>query len=72
VKPSSARGSYGSKKQINITESKPSQVENDTYSPERAMWALRELQEQARQTGVASMTLDEINAEIAASRTDNL
>ena len=36
------------------------------------MWALRELQEQARQTGVASMTLDEINAEIAASRTDNL
>ena len=36
----------------------------------RGLRAFRELQSQARESGLSNMTLDEINAEISASRTE--
>lgn len=38
------------------------------YNGERAVRALRQLSEEAKRNGTANMTLEEINAEIAAAR----
>ena len=40
------------------------------YRAERAVRAIQSLSDTARKNGTAEMTLDEINAEIAAARTD--
>jgi DNA-damage-inducible protein J len=40
------------------------------YRAERAYRAMREIGEEAQKNGVADMTLDEINAEIEASRAE--
>lgn len=40
------------------------------YKAERAIRAIQSLSDAAQENGTADMTLDEINAEIAATRTD--
>ena len=40
----------------------------ETYSAERGYRAMIEISEEAKKNGVSDMTLDEINAEIEASR----
>lgn len=40
------------------------------YKAERAVRAMQSLSEEAQRNGTADMTLDEINAEIAAARAD--
>lgn len=40
------------------------------YKAERAVRAMQSLSDAAQKNGTADMTLDEINAEIAAARTD--
>lgn len=40
------------------------------YKAERAVRAMQSLSDAAQKNGTAGMTLDEINAEIAAARTD--
>lgn len=40
------------------------------YKAERAIRAMQNLSDAARENGTADMTLDEINAEIAAARAD--
>ena len=40
------------------------------YRADRAVRAMRAISDEAQRTGTAEMTLDEINAEIAASRTE--
>ena len=40
------------------------------YRAERAVRAMQSLSEEAQRNGTADMTLDEINAEIAAARAD--
>ena len=40
------------------------------YRAERGIRAMREIGDEARKNGVADMTLDEINAEIEASRAE--
>ena len=40
------------------------------YRADRAVRAMRAISDEAQRNGTAEMTLDEINAEIAASRTE--
>ena len=47
----------------------PMALPKQDYISDRAIQAMQSLSEAARQNGTADMSLDEINAEIAASRT---
>lgn len=48
----------------------PMTLPKDEYKADRAVRAMQSLSDTARQNGTAEMTLDEINAEISASRAE--
>lgn len=48
----------------------PMTLPKQDYKAERAVRAMQSLSDAAQKNGTAGMTLDEINAEIAAARTD--
>ncbi len=52
----------------NYLNSEPISLPNKPYSAERGYRVMQKISESARQNGLSEMTLEEINAEIEASR----